>query len=138
MQLRARGYLIPTELEDGRVRRGMLTRFPPGCCFGAVPVLDEWIAVTFVEAIDRPPAGSAFEVAGQLEVGEELDQDGRALSLYRMPRARLNSSMRCGKTKTRSVVSRRWSRPAFPPALGNRCSISSRRTSPKASSAFPR
>lgn len=80
----ARGYPIAAELERGEVHRFLLSRFPPGCCFGAVPVLDEWIAVTVEEGVAPLDPNVPVEVSGGLEVGEVLGEDGFAVSLYRM------------------------------------------------------
>jgi len=83
--LRARGYVIPIERDRGSIIRFLLSRYPPGCCFGALPVLDEWIEVTFDEGIELPAdRDSVVEATGRLEAGEVLDADGYALSLYRM------------------------------------------------------
>ena len=62
-----------------------MTRYPPGCCFGALPVLDEWVQVTFPPGLELPAdRDSVVEAEGRLEAGELLDPDGYAESLYRM------------------------------------------------------
>ncbi len=84
------GFPLAVELAGREVASVILTRYPPGCCFGSVPVLDEWI-----EARLEPGAAarlSPYEparVRGVLEVGEERDDDGFAVSLYRLRDARV-------------------------------------------------
>jgi len=66
------------------VQTFLLSRFPPGCCFGSVPVMDEWVEV------EAPPGTTSLipdlrvEVQGVLEMGEIIGPTGFALSLYRM------------------------------------------------------
>jgi hypothetical protein len=62
----------------------LLSRFPPGCCFGALPFPDEWIAVTLTDPVAPLAADIPVEVTGTLEVGELLDGQGFVTSLYRM------------------------------------------------------
>lgn len=83
------GYAQPLAFEEGRVVRLRLTRFPPGCCFGALPQYDEWIAV---ELGERGSFGydaySELRVRGRLELGEAFDELGGLESLYRLADAR--------------------------------------------------
>lgn len=83
-EVRVGGFPLVSDLEDGRVAELYLTRFPPGCCFGSLPVLDEWIHVTLAEPIPPRELPLTAHALGRLEVGEQLDSDGYALSLYRM------------------------------------------------------
>ncbi|MDA1266661.1 MAG: hypothetical protein O2816_16395, partial [Planctomycetota bacterium] len=77
------GYPIATEsLGDGDLRC-LLSRFPPGCCFGSVPVADEWIEVLLDGAGGLDP-NRALEVEGVLEVGEVIDELGFVQSIYRL------------------------------------------------------
>ena len=76
------GYpVMAEETEDGL--RFLLSRFPPGCCFGSVPVPDEWIEVTAAGSELHDPERTV-EVTGVLEAGEVLDELGFVESLYRM------------------------------------------------------
>ncbi len=87
--VRVAGYPLVVGLHERRVTEVLLTRFPPGCCFGSRPVFDEWIQVTLAEPLeprDVPPSAVAF---GRLDVGEELDEEGFPTSLYRMTGAKL-------------------------------------------------
>jgi hypothetical protein len=56
-----------------------------GCCFGAMPRLDEWVEVQVGVGggVDYIPF-QAVRVTGPFEVGEVLDDYGYVRSLYRM------------------------------------------------------
>ncbi|MEE8468385.1 MAG: hypothetical protein V3T22_08020 [Planctomycetota bacterium] len=86
----ARGFPIAARVEDGRVRSFLLSRFPPGCCFGALPFPDEWIAITLTEPAAPMAADVPVEVTGTLAVGELLDEQGFVTSLYRMQAERVD------------------------------------------------
>lgn len=80
------GFMIAIEFEDKALQSFLLARFPPGCCFGAIPVFYEWIQVEVpagVEAKDYSPY-VMITVTGRLHVGERLDEDGYATGIYRM------------------------------------------------------
>ncbi|MFO0980324.1 MAG: DUF3299 domain-containing protein [Planctomycetota bacterium] len=84
----AAGYAMPLKAVDGTVTQFLLTRFPPGCCFGAMPVADEWIEVALAEPRTEPFTGYEKVTAqGLLDAGEQLDEQGYLLSLYRMTQA---------------------------------------------------
>jgi len=79
------GFMIAVDFNKGEVERFLLGRYPPGCCFGAVPLFDEWIAVDNERA--KGEEFSPYEmitVTGLFEAGEELDEDGFVESIYRM------------------------------------------------------
>jgi len=83
-RIAARGYPIAAELERGTVRRFLLSRYPPGCCFGSVPVLDEWIDVRAPDGVAPLAPDVPVTVEGVLAVGELQDAQGFAQSLYRL------------------------------------------------------
>ena len=87
--VRVEGYPRAAAVEDGRVTRLLLTRFPPGCCYGALPVLDEWIDVEAVAPLEARGLPVFAAVVGRLEVGERSAEGGGVHSLYRMTGARL-------------------------------------------------
>lgn len=84
------GFPLVTGAEGSMVEELLLTRFPPGCCFGAVPVFDEWVLVRLDEPLRASELPRRARVEGLFEVGEELDELGSALSLYRMTAEALN------------------------------------------------
>ena len=79
------GFMIAVDFKDKQVEDFMLCRFPPGCCFGGIPLFDEWVdcTPTYAEKRDWSPFEMIL-VDGTLEVGEVMDEDGFALSIYRM------------------------------------------------------
>jgi hypothetical protein len=82
------GFPLITRLAGERADRLLLTRFPPGCCFGTVPVLDEWIAVELEEGRADPGMGyDPIRVRGKFFAGELLDENGFVESLYRLSAA---------------------------------------------------
>ena len=88
---RVRGYPIVVQTEERVVQSLVLARFPPGCCFGAMPVPDEWIEV----AVEPDGVGVTLlpsvpvTVEGVMDVGEELGPDGLVSTLYRMSAGRV-------------------------------------------------
>lgn len=85
-----RGHPLVLEYEGSGVRQFLLTRFPPGCCFGSVPILDEWVQVELEDRREDFPRNRPTLIAvGAFEVREHQDEDGQAVSLYRLRAARL-------------------------------------------------
>ena len=82
--VRLEGFPLVVENQSDRVAAFLLTRFPPGCCFGALPVFDEWVHVTLPEPVRAADLPARARVRGRLEVGEELDDLGTVRSLYRL------------------------------------------------------
>ena len=79
------GYPLPYDGDREGTRAVLLSLNPPGCCFGLRPVLDEWIEVRGAKAWQGLDPGQLTTFRGLLEVEELQDEDGYALSLYRMP-----------------------------------------------------
>jgi len=89
-EVELRGFPLVTGYGDGGARRLLLTRFPPGCCFGNVPVLDEWVAVEVREGAQVDP-GTGYDpllMRGTFLAGERMDESGFVESLYRLEEAR--------------------------------------------------
>jgi hypothetical protein len=83
--VRLEGYMLAVDFADGRVASFVLSRFPPGCCFGATPIFDEWLdARPGPEGVGQRSAYEPIAVTGVLEVGEEVDEEGFVTSLYRL------------------------------------------------------
>jgi hypothetical protein len=84
VQVEITGFMNPIEFDRDGVKSFALTAIPGGCCYGAIPRLNEWVVV-------RMPGEERAEYAyydpvtifGELSVGE-LYEDGVVLSLYRM------------------------------------------------------
>ena len=77
------GFMIPVEIENGKLVEFLVARNPPACCYGGVPLIHEWVKVRV-----KPP-GVEFEdynivrAHGILSVGAER-VDGALTSIYRM------------------------------------------------------
>jgi len=79
------GYMVPVDFEDRRVTNFILSRYLPGCCFGVMPRMDEWIEVEV--QIDGGVEYFPYQivrVTGTFEVGEVLDDYGYVRSIYRI------------------------------------------------------
>ncbi len=79
------GYMVPVDFEDRKVTSFILSRYLPGCCFGVMPMMDEWIEVEVLEeeGVDYFPF-QIVRVTGEFEVGEVLDDYGYVRSIYRI------------------------------------------------------
>jgi len=79
------GYMLPLEWEGKEVRSFMLVRDMASCCFGGMPMPDEWVEVTMA-------AGRTTEyfpyipvlVTGALSIGGEVDDLGYVTGAYRL------------------------------------------------------
>ena len=90
-EIEVAGFPLVTSYGDEGAQRLLLTRFPPGCCFGNVPVLDEWIAVEVREGTKVDP-GTGYDpvrMRGTFLAGELMDETGFVESLYRLKDAQL-------------------------------------------------
>ena len=70
-------------MEKGKVTEFLLSRNPPACCYGGVPLIHEWIKVRV-----KPPGVdweeyNTVRAHGVLRVGAER-VDGTLASVYRM------------------------------------------------------
>ncbi|MEM7305347.1 MAG: DUF3299 domain-containing protein [Planctomycetota bacterium] len=79
------GYMVPVDFEERKVTSFILSRYLPGCCFGVMPLMDEWVEIeVLVEGgVDYFPF-QTVRVMGEFEVGEVLDDYGYVRSIYRM------------------------------------------------------
>jgi hypothetical protein len=78
------GFMLPSEIEKGKIKSFILLKDIMGCCFGMVPMMNEWVFVkmagdTTCEFTPDVP----ITVDGTLEVGEEI-KDDTVMSLYRL------------------------------------------------------
>lgn len=78
------GYIVPLDVEAGRIQSFLLVRDQMLCCFGKMPALNEWVFVEFPRGsglelqVDRP-----LQVSGRFRAREEREE-GVVMSLYRM------------------------------------------------------
>jgi len=80
-------FMMPEQFdkENRKLLSFIVSPFPPGCHFGTVPRADEWISAD-ANAIGGAEflAYRVVRVIGTLELGEEYDQYGYLMSLYRI------------------------------------------------------
>lgn len=81
------GFMMPERYasDSRKLLSFIVSPFPPGCHFGTLPRADEWISA------DAESVGGAeflayrvVRVIGTLELGEEFDEYGYLMSLYRI------------------------------------------------------
>jgi hypothetical protein len=81
------GFVIPLEVEKGKLKSFILVRNQLYCCYGMVPAYNEWIHVTGKEGFRAPFLQDVpVTVYGTFTAGEVLKQ-GQLVSLYRMEAA---------------------------------------------------
>jgi len=79
------GYMVPVDFENRRVTSFILSRYLPGCCFGVMPRMDEWIEIEVkIEGGVEYLPYQIVRVIGTFEVGESLDDYGYVRSIYRI------------------------------------------------------
>lgn len=78
------GFSQALQVADGAARQLLVARFPPGCCFGTVPVFDEWVLVEPAAPVDLVELATIVRVTGTLAVGESLLESGAVECLYRL------------------------------------------------------
>lgn len=79
------GFMQPLDFKGRQVTAFVLSPLPPGCCFGAIPRMDEYLEATVIEENGVPFYGARpIRVIGVLEVGEALDEYGYVTSIYRL------------------------------------------------------
>lgn len=78
------GFMNPIEFDGDGVKSFALTAIPGGCCYGAIPRLNEWVVVSMPgEERAEYAYYDPVTIFGVLAVGE-LYEDDTVLSLYRM------------------------------------------------------
>jgi len=83
MKVAIEGYMIPVDLQRGKVVTFLLSRSAFGCCYADSPQITEVIKVTSADG--KPMSYLPMpRVTGTLEVGEEYDSEGYIDSIYRI------------------------------------------------------
>lgn len=84
------GFMMPLDFKERKVTAFILSPYPPGCHFGGMPRLDEWVdsTVTNPDGVEWL-AYRAIRVIGTLEIGEQIDDYGYVTSIYRMAAERV-------------------------------------------------
>ncbi|MBX7245468.1 MAG: DUF3299 domain-containing protein [Candidatus Sumerlaeaceae bacterium] len=78
------GYMVPVDIEEGKIRAFILVKNQMLCCFGVIPKLNEWVYVTKEDKDGAPYfPDTPVRASGTFSVGEEF-RDGALTSLFRM------------------------------------------------------
>ena len=79
-----KGFMQPIDFDAEGVKSFALTAIPGGCCFGAIPRLNEWVVVHMPD--DQRAEYAYYDpvrISGEISIGEIYSGD-TVLSLYRM------------------------------------------------------
>lgn len=68
------GFMLPTKFKDGRVTELLLMKDQSGCCFGAMPRINEWIIVRMNNGGVPPLMDVPLTFIGTLKVGEVFEE----------------------------------------------------------------
>ena len=92
------GFMLPLEGEDDNIRSFVLLENQLACCFGAIPLLNEWVYVT----VPEKKKVSSYQdelvmIYGTLRVGAEFE-DGMLNGIYHLKLDRLEAdALRLGR-----------------------------------------
>src|SRR5207237_9617512 len=78
------GFMVPTDLKNGKTTKFLLVKDQSLCCFGRMPRMNEWVSVKMKPGkAARVIQDQPVTVFGNIEVGEDIDKD-EVLSIYRV------------------------------------------------------
>ncbi len=77
------GFMLPTKFKDGKVTEFLLMKDQSGCCFGAMPRINEWIIVKMGNGGIPPLMDTPLTLVGQLKVGEVFEE-GYLSGIYQL------------------------------------------------------
>lgn len=77
------GFMLPTKFKDGKVTEFLLMKDQSGCCFGAMPRINEWIIVKMGNGGIPPLMDVPLTLIGQLKVGEVFEE-GYLSGIYQL------------------------------------------------------
>lgn len=79
------GFMYPLKLEKGAAKVFLLVQDTSLCCFGRMPRMNQWVSVKMGEGRSAKFIGDQpVTVFGVLGVGEEINENGEVLSIYRL------------------------------------------------------
>ena len=88
------GFMLPLEGEDDNLQSFVLLENQLACCFGAIPLLNEWVYVTVPEKKKiRSYQDELIMIYGTLRVGAEFE-DGMLNGIYHLELDRLEADAR--------------------------------------------
>lgn len=77
------GFMLPTKFKDGKVTEFLLMKDQSGCCFGAMPRINEWIIVKMTQGGIPPLMDVPLTLVGSLKVGEVFEE-GYLSGIYQL------------------------------------------------------
>jgi len=77
------GFMLPTKFKDGKVTELLLMKDQSGCCFGAMPRINEWIIVKMTNGGVPPLMDMPLTFVGKLKVGEVFEE-GYLAGIYQL------------------------------------------------------
>lgn len=77
------GFMLPTKFKDGKVTEFLLMKDQSGCCFGAMPRINEWIIVKMTNGGVPPLMDMPLTFLGKLKVGEVFEE-GYLAGIYQL------------------------------------------------------
>jgi hypothetical protein len=77
------GFMLPTKFKDGKVTEFLLMKDQSGCCFGAMPRINEWIIVRMTQGGIPPLMDIPLTLVGQFKVGEVFEE-GYLSGIYQL------------------------------------------------------
>lgn len=77
------GFMLPTKFKDGKVTEFLLMKDQSGCCFGAMPRINEWIIVRMTQGGIPPLMDIPLTLGGQFKVGEVFEE-GYLSGIYQL------------------------------------------------------
>jgi hypothetical protein len=78
------GFMLPADVEKGKIRSFFLLKDQMMCCFGVIPRINDWVYVHVDEAKQiRDYPDTPVTVLGTLRVGQEFE-NGVLLGVYHM------------------------------------------------------
>ena len=82
-----KGYMLPLKVESGIVTELLLMRDQSMCCYGSVPLINEWVSVKMGAGV-KPVMDAPVTIYGKLQVGE-VRENGYLVGLYQMDGQRM-------------------------------------------------
>jgi len=90
-QVAVKGFMLPMKLEHGRATELLLMRDQSMCCFGVVPMINEWLNVKMAKGV-KPIMDQPVTIAGTLRVGEVVE-NGYLVYIYALDGETLTTAL---------------------------------------------
>lgn len=78
-----KGFMLPLKVEGGLVTELLIMRDQSMCCYGAVPKINEWVAVKMTGKGVKPVMDQAVTMYGTLKVGA-IRENGYLVGIYQL------------------------------------------------------